>query len=109
MPQKGRKDCPGWYRLKLYLEGINRKAEEAARAGGLPSLRSSKVPIYLETTPVFGDNQQVVVSGSPEDENDEMYIPFVPFPAPPSVRTTVSSSRFSFNSNGSIARVYLHT
>eukprot|EP00903_Cladosiphon_okamuranus_P012496 g11701.t1 len=43
VPQKGRKDCPGWYRLKLYLEGLNRKAEEQAEAaGGSPLLGSSK-------------------------------------------------------------------
>lgn len=44
VPQKGRKDCPGWYRLKLHLERLNRKAEEAAKAAGaLPMLQSFKV------------------------------------------------------------------
>eukprot|EP00752_Nemacystus_decipiens_P004974 g4523.t1 len=43
MPQEGRKSCPGWYRLKLYLEGLNKRAEEEANAAGAsPLLRSSK-------------------------------------------------------------------
>eukprot|EP00752_Nemacystus_decipiens_P004970 g4522.t1 len=42
VPQRGRKECPGWYRLKLYLEGIIRSAEEPVKEGGLPALRSSK-------------------------------------------------------------------
>ncbi|CAM9954333.1 unnamed protein product [Pylaiella littoralis] len=34
VPRKGRKECPGWYRLKLYLEGLNQKATTADMKDG---------------------------------------------------------------------------
>ncbi|CAN0424533.1 unnamed protein product [Pylaiella littoralis] len=59
-PQEGRRECPGWYWLKLYLEGLHEKAEAGGGEGKVAG-RASLLPLLSESAQTTPDTEDAAM------------------------------------------------